>query len=475
MKNNSLLFVLYFIIFSISHVFAQKETINKIDEYISQVKQENNIPGVSVCIVKDDAIFYKKHFGHASIEHDVPLSEQSIFRVYSLTKTVISVAIFQLIEKGKLSLEDPISKYISGVPNSWKSLQIKYLLTHSSGLPDMRVFGSNEQLTEEKAKEKAFKEEFTFARGDKYSYNQTNFWLLHRIIEKITNKKLEDFIRENQFEGEKDNVFFSSDSKQIIKNRVTSYFPFSTGKMIIDLPTIEGDYMYAANGLNITLNEFVKWDKRLRNNELLKESTKLKMWEEFPYQKSNKIFTYAWDKFFLNYHESYGFTGSLITAYRIFPKDNISVFILSNGLGEIYDIDDVVDHVANIVNGDIYNMQEPTFNILHTIVLNQGFEKFKKKYFKIKNGSQSRELDLEDVVNSLGYTLLRSQKNKDALKMFIFNTKEYPNSANVYDSLGEIYLMQKQYDLAEENYKKAIALGGTNGNAKEMLEKIKAK
>ncbi|WP_408039141.1 serine hydrolase [Tenacibaculum amylolyticum] len=469
-------FLLYFLLSIVFNVSGQNIAVQKqIEDYILEVQQQYEVPGISLCVIKGDEVFYKKNFGFANIEHSVPIKKTSIFRVYSLTKPIIAVTVFQLIEQGKLSLEDAISKYIKGLPDSWKDIQVKHLLTHSSGLPDMRVFGSGAELTEQSAKEKAFKESMRFSKGERYDYNQTNFWLLHRIIEKITGEKLADFIAKNQFEGERTNVFFSSDSKQIVKNRVTSYFPFATGTMIIDLPTIEGDYMFAANGLNITLDELVKWDKRLKENKLLKPETKMKMWETFSYTASDKVFGYSWNKITRNRHDSYGFTGSLITAYRIFPKDKLSIFLLSNGLGKIYDIDTVVDKIANIIDKDIYNVQEQTFYKLYQILEDKGLADFKKSYKTLNELPNYNELNLEEMVNSLGYTFLRNQELQKAIQLFTFNTQQYPNSANVYDSLGEAYLIQNELKLAEKNYQKAIALGGTNGNAKEMLVRIQAK
>jgi CubicO group peptidase (beta-lactamase class C family) len=284
-----------------------------------------------LAIVKNDSVIFKQNFGKASIEHSVAISDSSIFRVYSLTKPIISVAIFQLIELNKLSLEDPLSKYLEDLPASWNSIKIKYLLTHSSGLPDIVDFSRAENILEPEAQAKVFIEKYQFKKGERYKYNQTNFWLLHRIIEKILGQNLADFIAENQFEGERKKVFFSSDSKEIIKNRVTPYFPFTTGKIRIDHSTILGDYMFAANGLNITLNELIKWDKKFNENKFIEAETKQLMWQTFNYSKSGKVFTYAWDKMELHSHNSYGFTGYLVTAYRIFPEDNMSIIYFLMG------------------------------------------------------------------------------------------------------------------------------------------------
>jgi CubicO group peptidase (beta-lactamase class C family) len=477
--NQKKYFIYIFICFSILINSCKKKTFlgnenleNKIEEHMNKVLQEKGIPGAALAIVKNDSLIFKKNFGKANLEHNVSISDSSIFRVYSLTKPIISVAIFQLIEQNKLSLDDELSKYFDEIPTSWQSVKIVNLLTHSSGLPDIIDFSNTETIEEKEAEENVFKAANEFEKGEIYKYNQTNFWLLHKIIEKITGETLQDFVAKHQFEGERKNVFFSSDSKEIIKNRVTPYFPFTTGKMRIEHATVLGSYMYAANGLNITLNEFIKWDKRLRENKLIKKATKKQMWQTFKYKKSERIFTNGWGKTILNKHNSFGFTGSLVTAYRIFPDDDLSIILLSNGLSNIYNIDEVVDELANFFDKDIYDVEEKLIKDLYTIMSVQNFEAFFKEYQICKKEKEFKNINLKDVLNDVGYLLLRNDEIDKSLAVFNLNIQENPTSANIFDSLAEAYFVKKEYNLSSEYYRKAIALGGTNGNAKMMLEKI---
>jgi len=103
---------LFITILFISHLicFSQnKPEINsRINDYIEHLIKRQGIPGVSIAVVKNGETIYKKNFGYANIEHQVPISNNSIFRVYSLTKPIISVGIFQLIEKEKINLDDTV-------------------------------------------------------------------------------------------------------------------------------------------------------------------------------------------------------------------------------------------------------------------------------------------------------------------------------------------------------------------------------
>lgn len=454
----------------ISEDTIQKE---KIDAYIQHLQKRHEIPGVSLAVVKNDETVYKETFGKASIEHNSPIIAQSIFRVYSLTKPIIAVAVFQLIEKGKLSLEDAIGKYVHDLPTSWNSIQVKHLLTHSSGIPDMAPYNRLEKLTEDRAKELVFNKGKLFGLGEKYAYNQTNFWLLQRIIEEVTGEALEDFVLKNQFAGEKEQVFFSSDSEEIVVNRVTPYFPFETGTIKINHSKLPGRYMFAANGLNITMDAFIEWDKKLNANELISKESKEKMWTLFPYKGSDKRFAYGWDKRMVNGHDSYGFSGSLITAYRVFPKDNMSIILLSNGLGNYYNIENIINHIASIMDEDIVDPNNQFFESLIQPIVEKGVVDFEKSFGVLKNEKKLEEPLLEGLVNAVGYQLINQKRMKKAIDVFTFNTQEFPDSANAFDSLAEAYYKNSQRDLAIKNYEKAIELGGTNGNAKKMLAQIK--
>ncbi len=323
----------------------------KIDKYLQNIQEENGIPGIALAIIKEGKLIYKQNNGYANIEHSVPISNNSTFRLYSLTKPFIAVGIFQLIEQGNIKLEDKISTYVSGLPSNWEKIQIKHLLTHSSGLPDMA--GNHpydvRELTEEEAKERVFALPIRFRAGERFEYNQTNFWLLKEIIEKVSRLNLSEFILKNQFpDAIKEHVFFSADSRDIIQNRVTPYFPFAKGILIADLPYTNGDYLFAAHSLHTTLDEFIKWDKRLSGNEFISKASMKKMWELFPYTNAQDEFAYSWGVSYLNGKRGYGFSGSMSTIYRIFPEDKLSIIFLTNGFTERYNMGEIINELAKL-------------------------------------------------------------------------------------------------------------------------------
>jgi CubicO group peptidase (beta-lactamase class C family) len=157
----------------------------KVADYILQLMVDYEITGASVAILKGEKVLYKGYHGKASREFEVPVTENTLFKLHSVTKPIVSTAIFQLVEKNQISLSDPITKYI-GIKDGWSSIQIKHLLAHSSGLSEMP---KDRNITEEQVKEVVFSKGFQFIPGERFQYASTNYWLLQKIVEKITLKE----------------------------------------------------------------------------------------------------------------------------------------------------------------------------------------------------------------------------------------------------------------------------------------------
>jgi len=446
----------------------------KIDVYLSEVVGKYNIPGISVAVIKNDKIIHRNNYGKANIEYNIPLSDKSIFRIYSLTKTIIVTGAFQLIEQNKLSLKDPISKYLHDLPASWNSVQVKHLITHSSGLPDIVNY---EQLPENEAKEKVFADAIQFEKGEKFEYNQTNFWLLQKIIESVSKQNIETFIKENQFAQTDDkSVFFSTDSRDIISNRVTQYSNFTTGKMQIELPN-NGNYLNSCNGLNMTMDAFIQWNSKFNNNKLITAQSKKTMWEIFPYTKSDYKFSFGWDQNKVNGHTAYGFSGGRRAAYRNFPKDNLSIIFLANGIGSNVDIVNIVNRIAYFVDNDIVDYDFLALETLQNTV-KENISDLKNAFTSLKKDPKYSNVKWEEHLNGIGYTLLYQDKNvADALTVFNLNAREYPKSSNAFDSLAEAYEVNKDKENALLNYTKSmelstdpIYLARVNKKIKELKE-----
>ncbi len=227
------------------------------------------------------------------------------------------------------------------------------------------------------------------------------------------------------------------------------------------------------NGMNITLKEFINWSKKLNKTKFLTKEAEENMWQVFPYTETDEQFTFGWDKHVLNNHNSYGFSGNLVNAYRIFPDDNLSIIFLSNGLSELYDVEYVINHLANIVDADIVDADSYVYENLFQTSIKEGFAPFKNKFSVLKNKYLEEGIEFEYYLNVIGYWHLNHQHNELAIQIFELNMQESPESWNDYDSLGEAYEVSGNTKEAIFFYRKAIELNPENENNNNQRLKSK--
>lgn len=473
--KKSFLITFTFLVFNLS--FSQKKedsaTEQKIDNYIKEVIAINEIPGVALAVVKDGKVIYEKYYGKASLEENKAVDKNTAFKLFSTTKLITNVGVFQLIEKGKLSLEDPISKYIDNLPKEWQEIQVKNLLSHSSGLPNLILFEdiSITMSFEEKLVILA-KKPMEFATGNQYNYNQTNYWFLTKIIEKITGLTFEDYILQNQFPAIQSGVSFSSNFAENIPNGTPKYNYNAENKKYIKSTSNFGFDAHSANGLNITLKNFISWNENLDKDIYLKRETKYSMWKPFQFTDKTDRFAYGWEIVPVNKILSYGFTGGNETAFRKFPDHKLTIIFLSNGhkYANLYVQSQVINHVASIVDQSLTDDYYLAGEKINQIFLKQEISKAQQNYLDIKKNHP--DWDFEYRLNIIGYTLLNYGRINDGIKVLELNTKENPTSGNAFDSLADGYYKNDQFENSKLTYKKALELNPDNANAKEMLVKI---
>ena len=338
--------------------FCQKsEQTKSIDNYLQDVMKTYEIPGLAVGVVKNDKIIFQKYYGRENLESDKKVDSNSLFRVYSTTKLITNVSVFQLIEKGQLSLEDKISKYVDNLPKEWQDVKIKNLLSHSSGIPDFERNNLPTNLSKAEVFERLSKEKMEFETGNQYSYNQTNYLLLAMTIEKITGQKFEDYVLKNQFSDAKNKIIFNSDSFEKIPNRIQFYRYNDSLKQFTKSTHVGGLRAHPANGLAISLPDFLQWSIHLDKNKFLKDETKKLMWKPFDYTNKQDVFAHGWEITKTGNVNSYGFSGGNVSAFSIFPDNDLSIIFMSNGYkyNAFPPLYIIVNHIAGLIDKHLAN------------------------------------------------------------------------------------------------------------------------
>ncbi|WP_379694112.1 serine hydrolase [Flavobacterium sp. HJSW_4] len=457
--------------FSQKKINSKVELKQSIDNYLRQTIKTNEIPGLAVGVVEDGKIIFEAYYGKENLEENNSVTKNSLFRIYSTSKLISTVGVFQLIEKGQLSLEDKISKYLDHLPREWQEVKIKNLLSHSSGIPNIIQYNDiSVTATDSEKIAKLSQEKMEFETGNQFSYNQTNYWLLTMIIEKITGKTFEDYILKNQFSSSKDEVLFSSNSSENIPNRVVKNFYNTKTKLYEKTSENDGLRAHSGNGINITLPTFINWSNNLANNVFLNSETKKSMWKLFEFKNKQDHFCYGWDITKVNNYDSYGFSGGNVSAYRNFPDNKLSIIVLSNGYRYAPIQDQIINHIASLVDKNLideYLLSKESITSEFLKINNQNAEQIYKELKK-----KHPEWNFEKTFNSIGYILIRNDRLHDAVKVFELNVQENPNSADAFDSLGEGYFIAGKYEISKKNYLKSLEFNPKNDNAGKMLLKI---
>ncbi len=231
MKHLTKFFLVFTFIFSANYGYAQTdENVEiKIDALFS--KYNPATPGVAVAVVKDGKIIFKKGYGSANLEYDIPITPNTVFHVASVSKQFTAFSIYLLEKQGKISLEDDVRKYIPEVPDFGKPIKIKHLIAHTSGLRDQWAWLTlggwrmDDVITTEHILKLVSKQkELNFEPGSQFSYSNTGFSLAAEIVARVSGKTFAQFTKENIFEPLKmTNTQFYDDAEKIVKNRAYSY------------------------------------------------------------------------------------------------------------------------------------------------------------------------------------------------------------------------------------------------------------
>ncbi|MEO8360919.1 MAG: serine hydrolase domain-containing protein, partial [Vicinamibacteria bacterium] len=186
-------------------------------------------PGATVIVVKDGKTVFRQAYGMADLELGVPMKPEMVLRLGSITKQFTATAILMLAEEGKLSLQDPIEKYLPGYPTHDKVITIEHLLTHTSGIQSYTAIPgwmTSRIIVPMKPLEliDGFKNApMTFDPGEKYLYNNSGFILLGAIIEKVSGMPYAEFVEGRIFKPLGMTSSYYGDTERIIKNRVPGY------------------------------------------------------------------------------------------------------------------------------------------------------------------------------------------------------------------------------------------------------------
>ena len=326
------------VLFSCVSLFGQdKQDGKKLDElFINQFNPSQ--PGCEVLIAKHGEIVYKKAFGSANLQLNVPLRSDMVFNIASITKQFTAVAILQLFENGKLSLDDSVQKFIPDFPSKGRTITIENLLTHTSGIKDyMQIDYPNVNMerwdfTPEQLIDSFKNYPLDFEPGTKFSYSNSGYYLLGYIIEKISGRRYQDYVQDHLLKPLKLTHTYFDSAGIIIPNRVNGYYKTDSIYKNEDYwsPTIE----YAAGGLISNVDDLYKWHTGLYSYQIVKKETLEKAFMPYRLRDGTTIdYGYGWFVRTTNGIKSIEHEGGMpgfVSNEIYFPDEDVYMAILCN-------------------------------------------------------------------------------------------------------------------------------------------------
>ena len=263
------------VIFVTSTCLAQQ---TKIDRIVKQQMAANTIPGVSLAVLRKGKIVLLKSYGLANVEHRVPVIPETVFQSGSIGKQFTAAAVMILVQENKLSLEDKISKYFPDVPDTWKEITIRHLLTHTSGLGDYPPeIDLKRDYTEDELFASFKKPALDFEPGSSWNYSNAGYVMLGILIRKITGKFYGDFIKERIFQPLQMTTARVISEADIVPNRAAGY-RLVQGELKNQEWVSPSTNSTADGSLYFSILDMAKWDAALYTDRPLAKSSRDKIW-----------------------------------------------------------------------------------------------------------------------------------------------------------------------------------------------------
>jgi serine beta-lactamase-like protein LACTB, mitochondrial len=247
----------------------------KIDAAIAELMQKHQVPGLSVAIVQEGQIVWLKGYGKANLEHDIPVTPATMFRLASVSKPVTALAVLRLVEQGKLDLDAPVQKYVPDFPTKPWPITTRHLLAHLSGIRHYRrgEVDSTKLYPTMTAGLDIFKnDDLLHEPGVKYTYSTYAYTLLGCILEKASGKSFMDCLRAEVFTPARMTVIRADSVFDIIPHRADGYARVADGKLR-NCGLADTSYKIPGGGLLSNAEDMARLAIAVQNGKLLKPET----------------------------------------------------------------------------------------------------------------------------------------------------------------------------------------------------------
>jgi CubicO group peptidase (beta-lactamase class C family) len=461
----------------------------QLEPVIKQVMQQAGMPGFAIAVIEDQRIVYSAAFGLKNLNSKEPMSESSLFHMASITKPFVATSIIQLWEHGKIDLDAPVIKYLPYfrlADERYKQITVRQMLNHTSGMPDVQDYEWDKPQYDDGALERFVRSlgdrKLIADPGAKMQYSNMAFEVLGDVIAKVSGISFEDYVKRNILDplGMKSSTLLVKQATPTLLTsphvqsasyevEVSKVFPYN--RMHSPSSTLYSNVLDMSRWAIANMNR-----GELDGKRILKAASYDLMWKP-----AGEKFPQIGISWFLNTYREHavvthsggdtGFASNLV----LLPEKKIAVVMMSNfDRAPLRAITNAALDVALGLKPEPVAIRTTIDRVLFKTISTEGLERAVKQYYDLKK-NQPQTYDFQErLLNILGYNFINQGKFREAIRVLQLNVEAYPDSSNVYDSLGEAYMRNGDKGPAIENYEKSLKLDPSNRGAVEALKKLRA-
>jgi CubicO group peptidase (beta-lactamase class C family) len=319
----------------------------EIDDLIIEVMAAKQIPGLQLAVGRGGKIIKTGNYGLSNLQDSVAVSDETRFPINSMTKAFTGVAVMQLAEQGKLTLDDTIDKHLADLPEAWLKLTIRQLMSHTSGLPN--ILRGKAKLIKADDPESSWQAVRTspmqFKANTRFAYNQTGYILIGKIIDKLSGQSFTQFITEQQLQPLE--MTKTADAgfgyfEYVVPNQARQYY-FGPDGRLHNLHAEFAPFLRAAAGMTSSATELAHYAIALQQGNPLKLASLAEMWTATTLENGQTAgfndlengYGIGWQIISREKHPAVSASGGNATTLIIYPDDDLVIVVLTNLVGAL--------------------------------------------------------------------------------------------------------------------------------------------
>jgi len=325
------------LLLALGGAFVRPAFADAVDALVSATLQRDRIPGIGLLVMRSGSRARLSTYGVANVEHQVPVRHDTMFQSGSLGKQFTATAVLMLAERGRVSLDDPISKYLPAGPPDWAPITVRELLDHTSGIHDSEedggVFDLHREYSDDEIIRVAQSYPLDFAPGSRWKYNNMGYILSGIIVTRVAGMFYGEFLTREVFRPLGMRTARVISDTEIVPNRAAGYIRTASG--IRNQDFVSASLNATADGsLYLSLDDWSAWIAAMDRDALLTPKSWAALWDRGRTRDGELIeHGFCWDHVRLVGHEVLEFDGSwqgFRTAIERDPASGFTVVVLAN-------------------------------------------------------------------------------------------------------------------------------------------------